>query len=228
APKEPRRPSGRGITSPRRSRPTPRCWRLSTRTTRSGSGRATSPPTAWNRTATKRCGSCVPLSPPRRRPADDHPVPPRPDRVRRAGRSATHRDARYDRAHPEDRPEVSARAVGLHGREFREPAYERLDGSRAHRSRGGDVARRPRQAHRQRATHRQNSTPLVHPMGGSMTTIDTTGLRTRAQSTAKTGGDIHIAPGSFLALLDALDRAEAERDCRRRENAELRDELVAT
>ena len=45
-----------------------------------------------------------------------------------------------------------------------------------------------------------------------MTTIDTTGLRTRAQSTAKTGGDIHIAPGSFLALLDALDRAEAERD----------------
>ena len=61
-----------------------------------------------------------------------------------------------------------------------------------------------------------------------MTTIDTTGLRTRAQSTAKTGGDIHIAPGSFLALLDALDRAEAERDCRRRENAELRDELVAT
>lgn len=61
-----------------------------------------------------------------------------------------------------------------------------------------------------------------------MTTIDTTGLRTRAQSTAKTGGDIHIAPGSFLALLDALDRAEAERDYRRRENAELRDELVAT
>ena len=45
-----------------------------------------------------------------------------------------------------------------------------------------------------------------------MTTIDTTGLRTRAQSTAKAGGDIHIAPGSFLALLDALDRAEAERD----------------
>ena len=45
-----------------------------------------------------------------------------------------------------------------------------------------------------------------------MTTIDTTGLRTRAQSTAKTGGDIHIAPGSFLALLDALDRAETERD----------------
>ena len=45
-----------------------------------------------------------------------------------------------------------------------------------------------------------------------MTTIDTTGLRTRAQSTAKTGGDIHVAPGSFLALLDALDRAEAERD----------------
>ena len=45
-----------------------------------------------------------------------------------------------------------------------------------------------------------------------MTTIDTTGLRTRAQSTAKTGGDIHIAPGSFLALLDALDRAEAELD----------------
>ena len=32
-----------------------------------------------------------------------------------------------------------------------------------------------------------------------MTTIDTTGLRTRAQSTAKAGGDIHIAPGSFLA-----------------------------
>lgn len=45
-----------------------------------------------------------------------------------------------------------------------------------------------------------------------MTTIDTTGLRTRAQSTAKAGGDIHIAPGSFLALLDALDRAETERD----------------
>ena len=45
-----------------------------------------------------------------------------------------------------------------------------------------------------------------------MTTIDTTGLRTRAQSTAKAGGDIHIAPGSFLALLDALDRAERERD----------------
>ena len=61
-----------------------------------------------------------------------------------------------------------------------------------------------------------------------MTTIDTTGLRTRAQSTAKAGGDIHIAPGSFLALLDARDRAEAERDYRRRENAELRDELVAT
>ena len=61
-----------------------------------------------------------------------------------------------------------------------------------------------------------------------MTTIDTTGLRTRAQSTAKAGGDIHITPGSFLALLDALDRAEAERDYRRRENAELRDELVAT
>ena len=45
-----------------------------------------------------------------------------------------------------------------------------------------------------------------------MTTDDTTGLRTRAQAAARAGGDIHIAPGSFLALLVALDRAAAERD----------------
>ena len=68
--------------------------------------------------------------------------------------------------------------------------------------------------------------------------IDTEALRARAEHVYRHGGPANAVESLAANVPEILDRlaaaerratrAEAERDCRRRENDELRDELVAT